>query len=344
MDILMLGGTRFFGKRIVELLLEGGHHVTLFTRGNSRPSFWDRVDHIIGDRSDHADFKAKLDGHSFEVVVDNYGYAASEVSTALECPAIRDSSHYIFTSSSVVYLSGSLTLPLQEKDVDFECSEQDLLPSRFHGGLREIAHTMGSYALEKLKSERLILQQQDLPFTIFRPPVVLGPGDHHQRGFFYIQRIRDGGPLLLANGGAQLVQNVYRDDIARAYLLAIQGEPTCRVFNIAGQLAPLWHWLELAAQELAQPAQFLAVGREALAQRLPGYHEPWEFDYNLFLDACRAERELGFQPTPLEEWWPETVRWYRDQRGLANSAGYEQRQQEIDFARGWRAALAGLDA
>ena len=339
MKILLLGGTRFFGKRIVERLLDAGHHVTLFTRGNSRPSFWNRVDHILGDRTDHADFQAKLEGRSFDVVVDNFGYAASDVSAALECPAIRDCRHYIFTSSSVVYLLGSMSMPIREEDIDFEFDPHDLDPICFRGGLREIARTMGDYAIEKLKSERLIFQQSDLPFTIFRPPVVIGPGDHHQRGYFYIQRIQDGGPVLLTNGGVHLVQNVYRDDVARAYMLAIEGKPLGHVYNIAGQLAPLWQWLELAAQPLSKPVDFLAISRDALAEHLPDYHEPWEFDYNLFLDTCLAERELGFRATPLEAWWPETVRWYGEQKDLRPSAGYDRRQEELDFARRWRESL-----
>ena len=339
MNVLLLGGTRFFGKRIVERLLDAGHHVTLYTRGNSRPSFWDRVDHILGDRTDHADFRAKLDGRSFEIVVDNFGYAADDVSAALESPAIRECNHYIFTSSSVIYLSGSLTMPLNEEDVDFALNELDPGSSGFRGGLREVAHTMGTYMLEKLKAEKLIFEQQDLPFTIFRPPVVIGPGDHHQRGYFYIERIQDGGPLLLTNGGEQLVQNVYSDDLARAYMLAIEGEPRRHAYNVGGQLAPLRRWLELAAQGLSRSVDFLAVGGDTLAERLPDYHEPWEFHYNLFLDTCRAERELGFHPTPLGKWWPQIARWYAEQTDLHPSAGYDRRQEELDFARSWRAMI-----
>jgi len=340
MDVLMLGGTRFFGIRIVELLIQAGHRVTLYTRGNSRPAFWDQVEHILGDRSDHADFHAQLQDRTFDVVVDNFAYSVEDVAAALESPSIRDCRHYIFTSSSVVYLTGSRSMPIRESDVDYQV--QGLDPGSFQGGLVTIARTMGEYALEKLKSEQLLFAQRTLPFTIFRPPVVIGPGDHHRRGYFYIQRMLDGGPLLLKNGGAHLVQNVYRDDLARAYMLAIEGEPTGRAFNIAGELAPLQRWLDLAAGALSHEVDFLAVGDETLASGLPDYRESWEFGYDLFLDTRLSESELGFHATPLAEWWPDTVRWYANQTGLPDSAGYENRTREIEFAGAWREAIARL--
>jgi nucleoside-diphosphate-sugar epimerase len=343
MDVLMIGGTRFFGKRIVERLLEAGHEVTLYTRGNSRPPFWDQVGHILGDRTDHADFKRKLDGRSFDVVVDNFGYSSSDVAAALECPAVRRCRHYIFTSSAIVYLSGSLTMPLEENDVDFDVDEFDSSSGRFIGRLSQIAHTMGDYALEKLRSERLLFDQQEVPFTIFRPPAVIGPGDHHQRGYFYIQRILDGGPLLLSNGAMRPLQNIYCDDVARAYLLAIEGKARQHAYNIAGrEILPARRWLELAAQALSKPSEFVSVGGDLLEQGLPGYLEPWEFDFYLLLDTCRVKYELGYESTPLEEWWPDTVRWYRDQGGLPPSPGYDRRKQEIDFARRWQAAAGRL--
>ena len=41
--ILVIGGTRFFGLRLVEGLLEAGHAVTLATRGRAADPFGGRV-------------------------------------------------------------------------------------------------------------------------------------------------------------------------------------------------------------------------------------------------------------------------------------------------------------
>ena len=49
MRLLVIGGTEFFGKRIVEQSLARGDEVTVFTRGRRRPAFWDAIEHIRGD-------------------------------------------------------------------------------------------------------------------------------------------------------------------------------------------------------------------------------------------------------------------------------------------------------
>ena len=48
-DVLVLGGTRYFGRSIVDELLAAGHQVTIFTRGNLKHDFSSKVTHIIGD-------------------------------------------------------------------------------------------------------------------------------------------------------------------------------------------------------------------------------------------------------------------------------------------------------
>ena len=53
MDILVIGGTRFFGRSTVEQLLAAGHKVAIFSRGNVRPPFWDDIEHIAGDRDSY---------------------------------------------------------------------------------------------------------------------------------------------------------------------------------------------------------------------------------------------------------------------------------------------------
>ena len=48
-NILVLGGTRFFGRKLVDLLVEDGHKVTILTRGQSGNPFGDKVEHLTAD-------------------------------------------------------------------------------------------------------------------------------------------------------------------------------------------------------------------------------------------------------------------------------------------------------
>ena len=76
MDVLIIGGTQYFGKVIVRKLLDRGDNVTVFSRGNSRPEFWDEIEHINGDRTDYIGFIQKLKGRHFDAVVDNLAFHA----------------------------------------------------------------------------------------------------------------------------------------------------------------------------------------------------------------------------------------------------------------------------
>ena len=65
MDVLMIGGTRFMGRIAVRKLLDQGDRVTVFSRGNVKPDWWDEVDHIQGDRFERDDFCLKGEGEKF---------------------------------------------------------------------------------------------------------------------------------------------------------------------------------------------------------------------------------------------------------------------------------------
>ena len=54
MNILVVGGTRFFGIPMIEKLISDGHDVTVATRGRNQDRFGDKVKRLILDRSDEA--------------------------------------------------------------------------------------------------------------------------------------------------------------------------------------------------------------------------------------------------------------------------------------------------
>lgn len=65
MNILVIGGTRFFGIHTVNALLEKGHKVTLATRGNTNNIFGDRVEYITIERTNaESDFTGEINGSS----------------------------------------------------------------------------------------------------------------------------------------------------------------------------------------------------------------------------------------------------------------------------------------
>jgi nucleoside-diphosphate-sugar epimerase len=77
MRILIMGGTRFIGVYLTRILVEQGHEVVLFNRGN-HPAPVEGVVQLQGDRTDPAQLKQALSGQLFDVVFDNNGRELSD--------------------------------------------------------------------------------------------------------------------------------------------------------------------------------------------------------------------------------------------------------------------------
>lgn len=102
MKILVLGGTQFFGKRIVQRLLGEGHEVAIFSRGRSRPDFWPDIEALTGDRRNRHDLERRLGGRRFDAVIDNIAYDRRDAEALLD--VLEDGAgHYLLCSSGAVY-------------------------------------------------------------------------------------------------------------------------------------------------------------------------------------------------------------------------------------------------
>lgn len=102
MNILVLGGTRFFGKRLVQFLVDGGHRVTVATRGQSEDPFGDAVDRVHLDRTDGDSMGSALAGRSFDLVYDQICYNPWSAKVAVDALGSRVG-RYVYTSSISVY-------------------------------------------------------------------------------------------------------------------------------------------------------------------------------------------------------------------------------------------------
>jgi 2'-hydroxyisoflavone reductase len=99
MNVLVIGGTIFLGRRIVEAALQRGHAVSLFSRGRHNPDPHPAVEKLRGDRN--SDVSA-LRGRSWDAVIDTCGYVPLGVRLVAE--AVRHgAAHYTFVSSISVY-------------------------------------------------------------------------------------------------------------------------------------------------------------------------------------------------------------------------------------------------
>ncbi|CAN5289467.1 hypothetical protein BH20ACI1_BH20ACI1_24500 [soil metagenome] len=104
MNILIIGGTKFLGRHLIDSALQKNHKVTLFNRGrNYSEDDIENVEQIHGDRNSDLE---KLGNRSWDACVDTCGYLPQTVKASAEF--LKDKvNQYVFISSGSVYANKS---------------------------------------------------------------------------------------------------------------------------------------------------------------------------------------------------------------------------------------------
>jgi nucleoside-diphosphate-sugar epimerase len=203
---------------------------------------------------------------------------------------------------------------------------------------------MIGYATGKLSAEKALIDQDQVDYTIIRPHIVVGPEDNSGRLQFFCQRLLDGRPLILTNGGVQSLQFVYSRDLARSYRLALNSDRAVnQVYTLAGdKTCRLVEWVELLAEQLGVRTNLVSIPDDVVESAPFQYAENWVLKGTLTFDVSKAMRELDFRPTPIETWTDVCARWYTDALHAEDSPGYDDRDREVEFARRFQAVRTDL--
>ncbi|PER80013.1 epimerase [Bacillus thuringiensis] len=180
--VLVLGGTRFFGKHLVEYLLQAGHDVTIATRGVTEDSFGNAVKRIIVDREDGKLLEERLEGKSYDIVYDNLCYSSN--AAKMVCEVLKGKTKkYIMTSSMAVY---EPALSLLEED--FNPYEYAIT----YGDRNDFNYSEG-----KRLAEAVLFQYATFPVVAVRFPVVIGENDYTKRLQFYVECVVNQNPIVV---------------------------------------------------------------------------------------------------------------------------------------------------
>jgi nucleoside-diphosphate-sugar epimerase len=267
--------------------------------------------YIAFDRRDENELKQALAQVQPDVLLDLACYQPVEVeSVARQFKGSR----YIFVSTGVYpNLNGK---PAREED--FVPLEGD--PP---GNL--------NYLDGKRWCETLLTRAEELPWTVIRPPAVFGPSDHTLRIAAYIQRVADGGPLLVPvesferQAGLAWVKDI-------GFVCALACDPrkntTHKAYNAAFEGVSVKDLIEAIARVLGLPAKIHPIPFAKLPDGASPYGPDPSRSAGYILD--RARHELGFEPSSLEDALAETLAWYRVEH--PSHPGYGNRAKELALA------------
>ncbi|HTG16498.1 MAG TPA: NAD-dependent epimerase/dehydratase family protein [Blastocatellia bacterium] len=314
MRVLVIGGTGFIGKHVAQRLIEAGHAVTVFHRGQTGADLPAEVNHIFGERSDLASFSPEFRDLEPDVALDMICYTGQE-SLALVSALQSACKRLVVASSMDVYRNYGRLLGLEQGPPDSPPMDEDspLRESRYpHRAIskspRDFAATYDKIPVERTVSEAAMLQA-----TILRLPAVYGPGDKYHRTFEYLKRMDDGREkIILEETRARwLWTRGYVENVADAIALAVTDERAAsRVFNV-GEPDALSEadWVRSIGQAANWRGEVAALPREKMPAHLVA---PYRFEHHLHCDTSRIRRELNYsERVPREEAMRRTIDWER---------------------------------
>jgi 2'-hydroxyisoflavone reductase len=320
MHFLILGGTRFVGRHLVERAIADGHRVTLFNRGQTNPGIFSDVEELHGDRDGDLE---PLNGRSFDRVLDVSGYLPRVVRQSAELLQ-EATDHYTFISSVSVYADFTTT------GID----EDSPIATHPDVGTEDI--TRDTYGPLKALCEEVVRSVYGGRCTIVRPGIVAGPFDDTDRFTYWCVRASKGGDFVAPGDAGRPVQFIDARDLA-GFSLKASEDSLHGVFNATGPLMNALSWgdflescLEVSASDSRPvwvPERVLRDAGVNLGRELPLY-APLDHPGFATVDCGRAIA-AGLEFSPLDRTIEDTLRWARE-AGHEPTAGMTKgREEEI---------------
>ena len=306
---LVLGGAGFVGVAACKELMRRG--VETVAAGRKERPYGTFTSYISFDRADDKQLERALQQVEPDVLLDLACYQPHEVRSVAR---LFHGARYVFVSTGVYpNLDGR---PAREED--FVPLAGDPPPQL-------------DYMDGKRWCETMLARESDLPWTVIRPPAVFGPADHPLRIAAYIQRVEDLPPVLVPVESYERQAGLaWVKDIGYACALAcdLRKDLTHRAFNAAFDGVSVRDLVEGIAQAMGLPARLHPMPFAQVPEGASPYGPDPKRSAGYVLEQAR--KELGFEPSALEDALAETLAWYRVAH--PSHPGYANRAKELTIA------------
>ncbi len=311
MQVLVLGGTSFVGRAIVEDLLSKGHTPTLFSRGQTGADLFPGVTRLTGDR-DAGDY-ASLSGGSWQAVVDVSAYVPRHVAQAAAAIGSRGGRHLFISTGSVYDRTRGSDGMTEDSPRLAPYRESEVIDGDTYGPL-------------KVACEDDVRALHGSSATIVRPGVVAGPYDPTDRFTYWVRRAAQGGRVAVPRP-SQPVQVVDARDLARLVTLLLEGD-------LPGTYNAVGPWPDVTFGELVETC---AVAAGTAVEVVPVEADPGfplmlpgvDSDV-MFRRSAATAHQVGMPQTPLVKTAAAVLAWDRGRGEPALAVGVTaEREQEL---------------
>ncbi len=299
--VLILGGTQFIGRNLVERLLPiDSFDITLFNRQETEVNIFPDVKKIKGDRSTN-DIK-QIKEENWDFVIDLSCYYPHWLKNSLTC-LNSNLEKYIFISSCSVYDYALDQSPLKKEHVKTQsCNEEE-----------QIDESLETYSKRKAECER-IFQNFGQDYLILRPSVVYGKYDHTDRFYYWLHQVKYSDSLLIPDNGEPKFSLTYVHDLVDVIIEALYNNVKNDMYNIVS--SP-----QVSIKSIASYAMEFFGSNNKLINAAPEFLKEnnvsqW-FDMPFWLDGDffthnnqKYRHDFKLEPTELKKGIIETIKYY----------------------------------
>lgn len=300
-NILVLGGTQFIGRNLVEkLFLDKKYKITLFNRQKTGIDLFEDIPKIQGDRE--TDDINKIQDHHWDYVIDLSCYYPDALKKVLQ-NLNPEVSKYIFISTCSVYDNEQFQLPMRGENASLlSCTEKQYSD-----------RTTASYGNRKAECER-ILKSSGINHVIFRPALVFGPYDHTDRLYYWLYQVQKGGTLLFPDKGQRIFSLTYVKDLVKVIIQALTHESTHNIYNVISYpkssirmiVEEAASMLQKDFREINATPSFLNINKVDQWSDMPLWLDCDYFTY----DNDLLKKDFDWAPTPFKESLKQTIKFY----------------------------------
>jgi len=320
-NILILGGTRFIGRCLVEQLIgTGKYNLTLSNRGVTNTTLFPDIQNIKGDR--YSEGYGQLIAGDWDYIIDVSCYYPNSLEEILPLvsPKLKK---YIFVSTVSLYEPKEISL----KDETAEIK---------HGDEKDWADTTwATYGERKVRCEELI-QSAGINYTILRSSLVYGKYDHTDRFYYWMHQVKKYDEILIPNDGTQKISLVYVYDLVRTIIQSISPKENREIYNVVSlPEVSISEIVEATSQLLRKSPRLVFVPADYLHEKNIsqwGDMPLWiDNDYYTYDNKkIVADSNYNFKPTDLSTCIKETIEYF-DALGWQTPQYGIDRNQQLDL-------------
>jgi nucleoside-diphosphate-sugar epimerase len=308
---LILGGSVFVGRRLVEMLVAAKADVTVLNRGRTTSDLPAGVHRLVADRTDPASMRAALGGTTWDAVFDVSGFVmaagGSDIDGLLDlfegCVG-----RYVFVSSVMAYDQSLAGIAPWTEDMPTALADGDE-----SGG--SSARTYGGF--KALAESQMLARHHDrgLPVSIVRPAAIYGPHNNiHDMETAMFLRLLQGRPILLPHGGLVTGSYGHVDDLCAAMVAMVDAPGAVgQVFNVTAEAVTTRRYVNTLAAIVGVQPDIVEVPDDALATLPAGvFGHLFSVRHHAVLAIDKVARLVGARPAfDIQSGHRDAYEWFR---------------------------------